>query len=73
MNEYPCSNQEIHALFEHWFKLENTENELELMKVLQTRLVDIIWSMFLFKRYQFESLQPIPFCLEKSCVRKRIF
>ena len=23
-NENPCSNQEIHVLFEHGFKLENT-------------------------------------------------
>ena len=27
MNEYPCSNQEIHALFEHGSELENTQNE----------------------------------------------
>ena len=27
MNENPCSNQEIHVLFEHGFKLENTSNE----------------------------------------------
>ena len=27
MNENPCSNQEIHVLFEHGFKLENTLNE----------------------------------------------
>ena len=27
MNENPCSNQEIHALFEHGFELENTFNE----------------------------------------------
>ena len=24
MNENPCSNQEIHALFEHGYELENT-------------------------------------------------
>ena len=27
MKENPCSNQEIHVLFEHGFKLENTSNE----------------------------------------------
>ena len=27
MNEYPCSNQEIHVLFEHGSELENTYNE----------------------------------------------
>ena len=27
MNENPCSNQEIHMLFEHGLKLENTSNE----------------------------------------------
>ena len=27
MNENPCSNQEIHVLFEHGYELENTYNE----------------------------------------------
>ena len=27
MNENPCSNQEIHVLFEHGSELENTKNE----------------------------------------------
>ena len=27
MNENPCSNQEIHVLFEHGSELENTYNE----------------------------------------------
>ena len=27
MNENPCSNEEIHTLFEHVFKLENTSNK----------------------------------------------
>ena len=27
MNENPCSNQEIHMLFEHGSELENTYNE----------------------------------------------
>ena len=27
MNENPCSQQEIHMLFEHGFKLENASNE----------------------------------------------
>ena len=27
MNENPCSNQEIHVLFEHGSELENTLNE----------------------------------------------
>ena len=27
MNENPCSNQEIHMLFEHGFELENTSNK----------------------------------------------
>ena len=28
MNKISCSHQEIHVLFEHGFKLENTSNEL---------------------------------------------
>ena len=31
MNENPCSNREIHLLFENGFKLENTENEREVI------------------------------------------
>ena len=27
MNEHPCSNQEIHVLFEHGFELKNTSNK----------------------------------------------
>ena len=44
MNRNPCSNQEIHVLFDHEFKLENTLNEpvsyltdLIIRKVLQNR------------------------------------
>ena len=53
MNENPCSNQEIHVLFEHGFELENTSNEprvicmtLYIGKAMWTRL--IISPMFLF-------------------------
>ena len=31
LNENPCSNQEIHVQFEHWFKLENTSNMPRVM------------------------------------------
>ena len=57
MNENPCSNQEIHVLFEHGSELENTSNEPciikkfargYLQKVLRTRL--IISPMFLFTK-----------------------
>ena len=52
MNKNPWSNQEIHALFEHRFKLENTENKLGViymtfMKALRTILVDIISPIYM--------------------------
>ena len=79
MNENPCSNQEIHVLFEHGSELENTQNEpciicmMLYMEGLRTRL--IISPMFLFAKtlctvMTFESKQTAPFCLEKSSVRK---
>ena len=60
MNRNPCSNQEIHVLFEsqfdHVFKLENTLNEpvsylhdLIIRKVLQNR----------------QSISPIFLCAKK--------
>ena len=55
MNENPCSNQEIHMLFEHGSELENTKNEsciicmtLYIWKALGTRL--IVLPMFLFAK-----------------------
>ena len=33
MNENPCSNQEIHALFENGSELENTSNELCIIRM----------------------------------------
>ena len=31
MNENPCLNLESHVLFKHWFKLENTLNEPQVI------------------------------------------
>ena len=83
MNKNPCSNQEIHVLFEHGFELENTKMSPALFarryirKALRTIL--IISPMFLFAKtlcmvmMTFESLQPTPFSLEKSSVRNGQF
>ena len=41
MNDNPCSNQEIHVLFEHGYKLKmhKMRPELFVRTALQTRLV----------------------------------
>ena len=78
MNENPCSNQEIHALFE----LENTSNEpcIICMTLYTERIADQtdhFADVFVRKNVAygydvmtFESTQPTPFCLVKSSVRK---
>ena len=38
MNENPCSNQEIHVLFEHEFELENILSVKEKLPVSKFRL-----------------------------------
>ena len=82
MNENPCSNQEIHVLFEHGSELENTLNELCIIcMTLYTESVadqtDHFADVFVrenvaygYDVMTFESTQPTPFCLEKSSVRK---
>ena len=39
MNENPCSIQEIHLLFEHRLKLENTSNEPWVYMTLYTESI----------------------------------
>ena len=41
MNENPCSNQEIHVLFEHGFELENTSNEPRVICMTLYRESDV--------------------------------
>ena len=79
-----CSNQEIHMLFEHGFKLENTSNEpWVIYMTLYTESVadqtDHFADVFVrenvaygFGVMTFESLHPTPFYL-KSSVRRGIF
>ena len=84
MNENPCSNQEIHLLFEHGFELEYTLNEPRVicMTLYTESLADqtdhfadgyVRENVGYVVTAIFESLQLIPFSLEKSCVRKGIF
>ena len=82
MNEKPCSNQEIHVLFEHVSELENTLNEpcIICMTLYTERIADQtdhFADVFVCENVAygydvmtFESTQPTPFCLEKSSVRK---
>ena len=82
MNENPCSNQEIHVLFEHGSKLENTENVpcIICMTLCTERIVDQtdhfadvfvrVNVAYGYDVMTFESTQPTAFCLEKSSVRK---
>ena len=82
MNENPCSNQEIHVLFEHGSELENTLNErcmicMTLYTERITDQTDHFSDVFVrenvaygYDVMTFESTQPTPFCLEKSGVRK---
>ena len=85
MNENPCSNREIHELFEHGSELENTTNEpCIICMTLYTESVADRTNHFadVFVREKrcvrlrrcdnvmaFESTQPTPFCLEKYSVR----
>ena len=39
MNENPCSNQEIHMLFENEFKLENTNESRVIYMTLYTESI----------------------------------
>ena len=79
-------NQEIHSLFEHRFKLENTYNEPQViyMTLYTERVTDqteYFADAFVHENVvcgcdnvmMFESLQLTPFCLEKSRVRKGYF
>ena len=83
MNENPCSNQEIHVLFDHGSELENTLNEpCIICMTLYTESVagqtDHFADVFVRENVAygydvvttFESTQPTPFCLQKSSVRK---
>ena len=82
MSENPCSNQEIHVLFEHGSVLENTYNEpcIICMTLYMEHIADqtVHFNDFLDREnvahgydvMTFESTQPTPFCLEKSNVRK---
>ena len=82
MNENPCSNQEIHALFEHGSEVENTKIEpCIICMTLYTESVadqtDHFAVVFVrenvaygYDVVTFENTQPTPFCIEKSGVRK---
>ena len=82
MNENPCSNQEIHVLFEHGSELENTEYEpcIICMTLYTERIADQtdhFANVFVrenvaygYDVMTFESTQSTPFCLEKFSVRK---
>ena len=82
MNENPCSNQEIHVLFEHRSELENTYNEpCIICMTLYTdsaadqtyHFADVFVRENVTHGYDvmtFERTQSTPFCLEKSSVRK---
>ena len=80
MNETPCSNQEIHMLFEHGFELENTKNEpciICIMLYMESIVDQTVHFADSFARENvakcygvvtFKHLQLTPFCLEKSTV-----
>ena len=84
MNKNPCSNQDIHVLFEHGSELENTQNEpcIICMTLYMERIADQtdhFPNVFVrenvaygYDVVMFESTQPTPFCLEKPSVKKWI-
>ena len=73
MNENPCSNQDIHLLFEHRFELENTVNEPCIIRItLFMESIDDQTDHFTdafvpenvaygYNVVTFENLQPRPF------------
>ena len=84
MNENSCSNQKIHVLFEHGFKLYNTSNKPPVINMTlyaegaadQTDhfAVAFVCENVAHDNFMtFKSLQLPPFCLEKFSVRKGIF
>ena len=64
MNENPCSNQEIHVLFEHGFELENTSNEpcivyMRLYTESVADLADHFADAFVRKNYGYDVVMPL--------------
>ena len=81
MNENPCSNHEIHVLFEHGFNLTILKISPDLFVRHQTKsvaartdhYVDVFVHQKCCTHYDvvmiLESLTPTQFCLEKNSVR----
>ena len=73
MNDNPCTSHEVHTLFEHGFKLENTSNEPRVVCmalewkdtfVIVVYNYDVVTTLWRSKFYTLS-----PFCIEKYNVR----